>query len=177
MKPTESVIIATALAMLCDKEFLTPYDVNQELMSQGYDTSAPKLLAESCPITDALKKLEDDGEAIRTHPGFNRFIKRTENLTFAEQLMAEFYRCRPPSEYTLTDWNRDNMHSYIEDGVAFDRSDAIPVPPGSRVFVRLYHPKVYNKYNAVFYSHVYMYQPPNGPLMSMNMWFHGRTNA
>ena len=120
-------------------------------------------------ITKALEQLVDLYEAIPTLDGY---IKMYDDFASEEQMTTLFRRVHRPPARILAKEHKPRNHSYIESGVDVKDRRAIPVPPGSRVFVKLYGVH-YTKYRHTFYSHVYAYKYKDGPIQPVDFWYVG----
>lgn len=113
-----------------------------------------------------LKFYEELHEAIPTLHGY---VGLTEQIGEEDQLGLTFKLCRRPQEKILNKDLNPKHHSYIEDGISREKSHAIPVPKGSRVFVSVYCVYSYKGFSA-YYSHIYAYRYKDSPIQSIDYW-------
>ena len=119
-------------------------------------------------IEERLKFYVELHEAIKTDHGL---IKFNDTIADEDQLGLTFMLCRRPAEKLLKLDPKPNHHSYIEDGISRKRSQAIPVPKGSRVFVCVYC--YYSRKGcSAYFSHIYAYRYKDGPIQSLDYWAH-----
>lgn len=120
---------------------------------------------------DIQKRLELYVRLSEAVPTYHGYIRYSAKINDEAMLGATFQLCRRPSQHILNKAIEPHRHSYIEDGVNREKSHAIPVPKGSRLFARLYCYYARKGFTAHF-SHIYAYKYKDGPIQPIDYWAH-----
>ena len=120
-------------------------------------------------IKHRIEELQKKGHFLCVRNGY---IRNSEEIFSRVWMVSSFRQVRKPSWKILSKDKNPMNHSYIEDGLDTEERQSIPVPPGSRVFCKIYGFN-YTKYFHEFVSHIYAYQYKDGPVQTVDFWFAG----
>ena len=170
--PTQGQYTNAIKSLLHPTEPLTMHDIRDHLIANGIKKPNQKM------IDTALKDHLTAGNAILIDTKYPRYLEATDSLAASDQLLSVYFRCRKPHERTLKDFGNTMLYNWTEDAISpSSHIESPPFAPGTKVFTRLYHLTEQNSYQSQFYSHIYAYQPENGPILSTDIWFYGVTTC